>query len=412
MKKIMEVSVLISVGVDVSKGKSTICILKPYGEVLMSPNDYEHTQRDLKKLVDQMDSFEDEIHVTMEATGNYHYPIATYLKKRDYDVRIVNPLEMKRYRCQGIRNPKTDSIDAIMIAQYGIDFWFRSFQEYVASDERMELKTLGMQYFKTMKTRQDRCLVLESVIDRTLPGIGGILNDYDKNTGKDKKSDFVYDFYHADKITVYSEKRFCDKYASWSKKKGYRYSEKEARQLYSIAKDSIPTLPSSENTKLIVQDAVKILREVDASLYDILTRMNEIAKCMPEYATVMEMKGVGVSIGPRLIAEIGDPRRFHSAKALIAYAGIDAPPYQSGKFTGTERHMSKRGSRIMRKIGFELMDTINKHQKLYAGDPVCDYFLAKRSEGKKYRVAMFAAYNKFLRIYHARVSSVLNESVE
>ena len=402
MKKIMEVSVLISVGVDVSKGKSTVCILKPYGEVLMSPNDYEHTQRDLKRLVDQMDSFEDEIHVTMEATGNYHFPIATYLKKRDYDVRIVNPLEMKRYRCQGI----------IMIAQYGIDFWFRSFQEYVASDERMELKTLGMQYFKTMKTRQDRCLVLESVIDRTLPGIGGILNDYDKNTGKDKKSDFVYDFYHADKITVYSEKRFCDKYASWSKKKGYRYSEKEARQLYSIAKDSIPTLPSSENTKLIVQDAVKILREVDASLYDILTRMNEIAKCMPEYATVMEMKGVGVSIGPRLIAEIGDPRRFHSAKALIAYAGIDAPPYQSGKFTGTERHMSKRGSRIMRKIGFELMDTINKHQKLYAGDPVCDYFLAKRSEGKKYRVAMFAAYNKFLRIYHARVSSVLNESVE
>ena len=409
MKKIMEVSVLISVGVDVSKGKSTVCILKPYGEVLMSPNDYEHTQRDLKRLVDQMDSFEDEIHVTMEATGNYHYPIATYLKKRDYDVRIVNPLEMKRYRCQGIRNPKTDSIDAIMIAQYGIDFWFRSFQEYVASDERMELKTLGMQYFKTMKTRQDRCLVLESVIDRTLPGIGGILNDYDKNTGKDKKSDFVYDFYHADKITVYSEKRFCDKYASWSKKKGYRYSEKEARQLYSIAKDSIPTLPSSENTKLIVQDAVKILREVDASLYDILTRMNEIAKGLPEYATVMEMKGVGISIGPRLIAEIGDPRRFHNAKALIAFAGIDAPPYQSGKFMGTERHMSKRGSRVMRKIGYELIDTINKHQKLYAGDPVCDYFLTKRAEGKKYRVAMFAAYNKFLRIYHSKVSSVLNE---
>ena len=412
MKNIKEVRLLISVGVDVSKGKSTVCILKPYGEVIMSPNDYEHTLSDLKKLADQMDSFEDEILVTMEATGNYHFPIAAYLKKKDYDVRIINPLEMKRYRCQGIRNPKTDRIDAVMIAQYGIDFWFRPSQDYADDNERIELKALGMQYFKTMKTRQDRCLVLESVIDRTLPGIGGILNDYDKHTGKDKKSDFVYDFYHADKITVYSEKRFCDKYASWSKKKGYRYSEKEARQLYSIAKDSIPTLPSSENTKLIVQDAVKILREVDASLYDILTRMNEIAKCMPEYATVMEMKGVGVSIGPRLIAEIGDPRRFHSAKALIAYAGIDAPPYQSGKFTGTERHMSKRGSRIMRKIGFELMDTINKHQKLYAGDPVCDYFLAKRSEGKKYRVAMFAAYNKFLRIYHARVSSVLNESVE
>ena len=344
---------MISVGVDVSKGKSTICILKPYGEVIMSPRDYEHTQSDLKKLADQLDGFEEEVHVTMEATGNYHFPIATYLKKKDYDVRIINPLEMKRYRCQGIRNPKTDSIDATMIAQYGIDSWFRPFHDCVEDNERIELKALGMQYFKTMKTRQDRCLVLESVIDRTLPGIGGILNDYDKHTGKDKKSDFVYDFYHADKITVYSENRFCDRYASWSKKKGYRYREKEARQLYFIAKDSIPTLPPSENTKLIVQDAVKILREVDASLYDILTRMNEIAKGLPEYATVMEMKGVGISIGPRLIAEIGDPRRFHNAKALIAFAGIDAPPYQSGKFMGTERHMSKRGSRVMRKIGYE-----------------------------------------------------------
>ena len=139
---------MISVGVDVSKGKSAICILKPYGEVIMSPRDYEHTQSDLKKLADQLDGFEEEVHVTMEATGNYHFPIATYLKKKDYDVRIINPLEMKRYRCQGIRNPKTDSIDATMIAQYGIDSWFRPFHDCVEDNERIELKALGMQYLK------------------------------------------------------------------------------------------------------------------------------------------------------------------------------------------------------------------------------------------------------------------------
>ena len=138
--------------------------------------------------------------------------------------------------------------------------------------------------------------------------------------------------------------------------------------------------------------------------------MNELAKKLPEYETVLSMVGVGKSIGPRLMAEIGDPRRFHSAKALIAYAGIDAPPYQSGKFIGTERHMSKRGSRIMRKLGYEIMDSVNKHQKTYAEDPVCIYFLKKRSEGKHYRVAMFAAYNKFLRVYHSRVAYVLNNA--
>ena len=167
---------------------------------------------------------------------------------------------------------------------------------------------------------------------------------------------------------------------------------------------------ATESTKLVVQQTTNTLKEVNTSLFAILTRINELAKQTPEYKTVMAMKGVGDSIGPRLIAEIGDPRRFHSAKALIAYAGIDAPPYQSGKFTGTERHMSKRGSKIMRKLGFEIMDAINKHQRSYAGDPVCEYFLKKRAEGKLYKVAMFAAYNKFLRIYHSRVSSLLNEA--
>ena len=38
---------MISVGVDVSKGKSTVCILKPYGEILMAPKDYAHTQSDI-----------------------------------------------------------------------------------------------------------------------------------------------------------------------------------------------------------------------------------------------------------------------------------------------------------------------------------------------------------------------------
>lgn len=52
---------------------------------------------------------------------------------------------------------------------------------------------------------------------------------------------------------------------------------------------------------------------------------------------------------------IGDVRNFHSKHALIAYAGIDAPPYQSGGFYGTERHISKRGNGYLRRVGFEIM---------------------------------------------------------
>ena len=115
---------MISVGIDVSKGKSTISALKPYGEVVLSPKDYKHCVSDLNLFIKKLGQFKkEEIHIIMEATGNYHLPISNYFKDKGYEVIIVNPLEMKRYRYQGIRNPKTDRIDSLIIAQYGIDYW-------------------------------------------------------------------------------------------------------------------------------------------------------------------------------------------------------------------------------------------------------------------------------------------------
>lgn len=39
--------------------------------------------------------------------------------------------------------------------------------------------------------------------------------------------------------------------------------------------------------------------------------MDRIASTMPEYETVMNIYGVGSIVGPQLMAEIGDTRRFH-----------------------------------------------------------------------------------------------------
>ncbi len=58
--------------------------------------------------------------------------------------------------------------------------------------------------------------------------------------------------------------------------------------------------------------------------------MKTIAESIPKCEVVREMSGVGDRTGPRLLAEIGDIRRFHSSKALVAYAGINVSLYQSG----------------------------------------------------------------------------------
>ena len=53
---------------------------------------------------------------------------------------------------------------------------------------------------------------------------------------------------------------------------------------------------------------------------------------LPEYELVMSMEGIGKVTGPQLMAEVGDVRRFSHKGALVAFAGVDASPYQSGSF--------------------------------------------------------------------------------
>ncbi len=116
------------------------------------------------------------------------------------------------------------------------------------------------------------------------------------------------------------------------------------------------------------------LKIVEVSRDAILAQMQALAKTLPEYSLVREMPCIGDTLAPRLIAEIGDVRRFHSKRALIAYAGIDAPPYQSGKFCANNRHISKRGNRYLRKTGYEVMQSYVMHKP--ANDPIFTLFEA------------------------------------
>lgn len=397
---------MISVGIDVSKEKSTVCILKPYGEIISKPFEIQHVEQELKELSVMLLRLEDEVRVVMEATGIYHLPVLSYLQEKGLFVAVINPYEMKEYRCQGLRRVKTDKQDAITISNYGLDHWYRLKNYEADKGIYEELKLLGRQYRHYMRMRIESVLELTHLLDYTMPGIKSLLKGWNETNGKDKLSDFVEEYWHYDTITKKSEKQFIDSYQKWAEKKGYHQNQDKASKIYALASEGIPTLSSSTpSVKMLVQEAVRVLREVNNTLMMILTQMQELAKSLPEYSIVRAMGGVGNVLAPKLIAEIGDVRRFHNGKALIAHAGIDAPPYQSGQFTGTERKISKRGSAHLRKIGYEVMRCLKTHTAPQ-DDAVYQFILKKEREGKSKRSAKIAGLNKFLRIYYARVMEV------
>ncbi len=114
---------MISVGIDVSKGKSIVYIMKPGSEVLKSPFEINHTIDELESLAALIKSFDEEIRVVLEDTGHYHLPVVAPLVENRIFVCCVNALQMKKLCSQSLRRAKTDKIYSIKIANFGLTYW-------------------------------------------------------------------------------------------------------------------------------------------------------------------------------------------------------------------------------------------------------------------------------------------------
>ena len=111
-----------AIGIDVSKGKSTVAVLRPYGEVVVSPFDVAHTGSDLRALADLIKKLPGETKVVMEATGNYFESIARYLHEQNIFVSVVNPVLISDFGGNTLRKPKTDKKDSVKIASYALTY--------------------------------------------------------------------------------------------------------------------------------------------------------------------------------------------------------------------------------------------------------------------------------------------------
>ena len=156
---------------------------------------------------------------------------------------------------------------------------------------------------------------------------------------------------------------------------------------------------------MVISEAAKALNSTLEALGKLHSEMDALSAQLPEYGAVMDMYGVGKILGSQLIAEIGDIRKLHSGKALVAMAGIDPPPHQSGTVDTRSRSIYKRGSPALRKTLFQVIGVYLQRQP--KDEPVYQFLEKKRTEGKPYKVYMIAAAHKFLRIYYARIKEVM-----
>ena len=395
-----------AVGIDVSKGKSTVTIRRPGDIVVMSPRDIPHTQSAINDLIAQIKELDGDTKVCMEHTGRYYEPVAAWLSDAGIFVSAVNPMLIKEFGDDSLRSPKTDKADSKKIARYTLDRWAK-LKQYGSMDKtRNQLKTMNRQFgfYMDQKTAMKNNLI--ALLDQTFPGANDFFDSPARSDGSQKWVDFVHTYWHVDCVRSKSLETFTEHYQNWCKRKGYNFSAAKAAAIYQLSSDMIAVFPKDGSTKLLVRQAVAMLNTASETVESLRVKMDETASTLPEYPVVMAMNGVGPTLGPQLMAEIGDVTRFTHRGALTAFAGVDPGKDESGQHVRKSVPTTKKGSPYLRKTLFQIMDGLIKRSPV--DDPVYAFMDKKRAQGKPYYVYMTAGANKFLRIYYGRVREYLS----
>ena len=88
---------MFAIGIDVSKSKSTIAIIKD-GEIFAKPFTITHSQDGFQCFKNKLkDIDKSQIKIVMESTGIYHLPLLTKLLENDYFVCVENAFLLKKF---------------------------------------------------------------------------------------------------------------------------------------------------------------------------------------------------------------------------------------------------------------------------------------------------------------------------
>lgn len=387
------------VGIDVSKGKSTVAVLSLEGEVIEEPFEINHDINGLNLLEEKLkDIPKEDLKIVMEETGTYHLPVLGYLLDKGYFVVAENALKIKKYLDRGLRKAKTDKKDSYKLAEYTCDNWYK-LNKVRDNDEIYDnLRFLSRQYINNINVQVKQKNNFSNLCDLLFPGYYQMLDENNFILGLE----IFKKYYHPEIVTNKKQSQFVDEIDRLAKELGHkRAGITLANKIYLLAQKTISPRPNNEFAQLSAISCADVLILTIKTTTTIITEMDKLARELPEYDVISEIPGCGKKLTSRVIAEIEDVRRFKNAGSIIAYAGLDAPPYQSGQFEATNRHISKRGNKYLRKTGYEVMKSIKSSCRL--DNDLKSYIIKKENEGKLKKVAKIAGLNKFLRMYYGIV---------
>ena len=221
------------VGIDVSKGKSIVAILSQAGEVIELPFEVEHTIEGMQVLESRLSKLpKQDLKIVMEETGTYHLPILGYLLDNDYFVVGENALKIKKYLDRDLRKAKTDNKDALKIANYACENWYKLTLSKVQASIYEDLKFLSRQYLNKISIQTTMKVDFVNLCDLIFPSFNSLLNENNYILGLE----IFKIYYHPTLVLNKNQSEFITEIDELAKKLGHKGAGKSlAIKVYNLA---------------------------------------------------------------------------------------------------------------------------------------------------------------------------------
>lgn len=354
MSNILFENLFISVGIDVGADFSWMSIALPNQTFVEKPFKILHSDLNflslaVSKIKEAEELYSLESRIFLESTGIYHYPLFCYIRDKGFNVSVINPIITKNSTNINIRKVHNDRFDSRKAALIGLKPNLKV--SLIPSDLALNLRNLSREYYDLMDNRSAYVNKLQGELRMVFPQYLKIFSKITTNTSLTLLEKYTSPaaFLNAsieEIITcIKSTARF-----------GLTYATNKYNARIQAAHDAESFGHAVTSNFKRIRLYIRFIRSYDAEISSILDEMhdfiseNETTDFVKQIRLIESFKGAGFLSAVSLMGEIGDFSAFRSPKQLFAYFGLNPAVKQSGKFEGTKISMSKRVSRIARRV--------------------------------------------------------------
>jgi len=296
---------------------------------------------------------------------------------------------------------KNDKFDSIKIAKIGLD---TKTKKSVISDEFvLDLRLQCRQYYALSDDKTALINRLSNHVRLAFPAFIGIFSELSGNA-----SLMVLKYTSSLDALLESDPDSLIDLIAKASRKGRAYATKKYNAIIEAVHVSKKLTFNLPNVFSVIHDLISHISLIDSQLKAIVKRVHDIVASNDKHPFVEQIKlidsipGVGFFSSVALMCEIGDFDAFNNPKQLFAYFGLDPSVNESGKFKGTRNHISKRGSRLARRIIYTIaLASVRNKPNGQPFNAALQAFYQDKVKSKLKKVALGAVMHKICKIVFA-----------